>query len=503
MEIQRTHDHPWLKDHLPETLRHRRRLTKIEHGIDKKGDAIDPPPASLAMILTQPGLYKIPGHLNIFLYGDYVEELLVRINHLSRSILGSAFLQEFETRESKAIIALEKWEGHIQVVVSYPREISVDSQVPEKSFPLEWTTYDSREECDRILREIGRGEGSIYIDNEHPEKEKIFDIFHEFTMRPSGAELLKSIDRFKQKNGVRVQYEKGKNNHYARVDGLSFVCIDLEASSGKKSSLNKKFNRYVRAPKWSQATVAHELIHALHAFYVVFNDEKKMDLESLLDGASFLEKEGRYEIEADSMSLYKNHTKYEEQRTILGVRGDPNPPCPLTENSIRYEWFQPLRIEHVSGGFKSSRFFSPDTIIRENPFELDDFQVAIYKRDIFVALSILGKMNRKKTTISLKSAVGKIQELNSTQRLSLYTLIEKAIVFKKIFSTFVIRNLSRFMNFKIEKEDVRKLCFLLRHKVTKKNLKQFEKELKNLHNLAITSTLPKEKLFLTRLLNRI
>jgi hypothetical protein len=287
------------------------------------------------------------------------------------------------------------------------------------------------------------------------------------------------------------------------MDGLSFVCIDLEASSEEKSSLNKAFGKYVRAPKWPQATVAHELIHALHAFSVAFKGEKKMDLEDLLDGANFLEEEGRYETEADSMSLYKNHTKYEEQRTILGVRGDPNPPCPLTENSIRYEWFQPLRIEHVCGIFRSARFFSPDRIIQKKPFELDDLQVAIHKTDAIAALCILDKMDRKEITISLKFMIGKIKKLYLNERLSLYAVIEQAIVSRKIFFTFVIRNLSGFIHSTIEKEDVQELCYLLRHKITKKNLKQFQAVLKTLRDLPLTRTLPKERFFLTRLLNRI
>lgn len=484
-------NHPFLEGHIPENLRYRRALTEAEYGIYKEGDLINPPPSSLSLNAKPNGWYQITEYPHILLHETQREELLPRMNNLVRSILGKAFLEEFEKVGSSQKLMFQKIKNiEKEVIIFSPLQESDGAELAEERAPLEWMKKSSAKEYLQMWEEIVMGQGPIQIPKDHPQAKEIFQIIRSLCLRPSGALLLRSINAFGQKNVAIVRYKKEVNRVCPGTDYYD-VYIDLEAPALEtKASLNKTDGRYVKVPKWPEATVAHELIHVFHELCIKFKGEKQIDFEYLW-GADPLDK--------IDPTFYKNYTDYEEQKTILGGP-DPSPSAHPSENDIRYECGQPLRIQHVRVDFSTPRFFSLVEVIENNPLNLDSLQLAIYNLDIEFVDAIFDTMHSKKITDSLKFMIGKIVKLHPSRRKSLYAVIDHAIVSMRICSSFVVKNLSSFVHPKIEKEDLRALFLLLRHRATVKSIKNSKQALKALCDLPILEQFPNAKRKLTRLL---
>jgi len=283
--ITKTHDHPWLKGHLPESLRKQRKLTKIESGLYHVGDIASHSLELLEISLLKEDdyLYNVASFPHIFLGGSKsdIDNLAQRIYYLSKSVLGLEFLNKLEKTKIDTLCVLEKFRDISQVILSYPKDAEPNFQISENLLPLEWVTEKNHEECARILEEIENGTGAVFIQKDHPQKEKILSVLRQLSMRPIGRLLLTRIDAFNKKNIIEIRYAKGLN--IFQQGDINFVSLDLEHNHQSYSSLEKATERFVFIPNWCQSLVAHELIHALHCFLVKFEGELDLSLEKMIN----------------------------------------------------------------------------------------------------------------------------------------------------------------------------------------------------------------------------
>jgi hypothetical protein len=456
--------HPWLLKHIPKPLIDRNILTKIETGY-QLGNQTDQMPASFSFKKIFPLIQVQEKDKKI---------LERRIYRLSLSSLGMQFLTYLNTLSPA--LSIRKFEKFIQIIV--------DSQaaIYEEKLPLEWISLEKRKKLDQILAPIARGDGVIRVSKKHPQKEKILKSIQRLSMRPVGQDLLEKLESsFPQTACVEVYYEKNEFSADSSLNGKGNVClwIDTEDECGNPVTIDAK-GEFIESNWKQESSIGHELLHALNTFFrdTTKVTEKKAFKKKMIQEVNFSPVLGRY-MKEDLPDYYEGLSmleKIEEQIVILGALEKGVQKYSITENAIRFCFFDDLRITHnfFDSSTHKGRIFEPYKVAHY-PFEFfgemlcDDLHAAILKVDKVAFPILLGRLNREEIRVSLEPIIEEIRTLSIPQRAALYEVVEE--VFKKykptrcFLSRLPFTSAARLVQSdSVDVEDLKRCCQLLNYK---------------------------------------
>jgi len=417
--------HPWLLNHIPKYLIHRRDLTKIEKG-RAQGVSVE---GFVQKIFSS--IYFHP-KINI----SDKRNLEKRIEKLFRSVSGKLFLEYLN--RMNVILSLRKFEKYEQVIVDHKKK-----NIDENFFPLEWISIDRRRRLDQILARVFEGSELIVVDPEHPQKKEIISALERLTMRPVGGNLLEELDStLKGMQHIKIKYKKGhyEANLFVDSDGSLSILIDNEIDGSAPRTLDK-MGRFLKSSWTLESSIAHECMHALRAFL-----RKNVSLsgiralrERALKDVVFSPSLGRYVKEGlpEYYLGFNSEENHEEQQIIMGalVGREKRQIYPITENAIRFCFGNDLRVSHTDffDDIKG-QVFKPYEIIY-HPFDFFGYflcyhlQAAIFKLDGLAVRILLDKLDVEKIERNLCELAGKIEELRSDQKEFFYSVVIR--VFEK------------------------------------------------------------------------